>query len=134
MQTVGAIFMGTPFLGSHVTLYKIFRLHVRIARQLGEETSEYLVDLLRRENKELNEMVRDFYELTLTGQPLFPIHCFYETKKADYGKAVEMARDNLNKAIRERRGWMFGKDGRVLRKLSKEVQEMLYGDLTILVR
>ncbi|CAG9986691.1 unnamed protein product [Clonostachys byssicola] len=133
LQTAGAIFMGTPFSGSHTILYETCNLRMRIGEHLGKDTSKYLVSLLKSDSSELEEIVQDFRQLSSRPEFDFPICCVYETRDADYSTSMGKVRKNLQRKMRERRGWRFGKNDRVLDKLWMELQDTMARDLSMMV-
>ncbi|CAI6089264.1 unnamed protein product [Clonostachys chloroleuca] len=133
LQTAGAIFMGTPFSGSHTALYETCNLRMRIGAHLGKDTSQYLVSLLKSDSSELKEIVENFKQLSSRSEFDFPVCCVYETRTADYSTSMGQVRNNLKKKSRERRGWKFGKNDRVLDKLWTEIQGTMDSDLSMMV-
>lgn len=125
--------MGTPFLGSHATLYETCNLRIRIGEHLGKDTSQYLVSLLRSDSIELKKIVEDFKQLNSQPEFDFPVCCVYETQHADYSTSMGKVRNNLQRKIRERRGWKFGQNDRVLDKLWMELQDTMKRDLSMMV-
>lgn len=133
LQTAGAIFMGTPFSGSHTILYETCNLRMRIGEHLGKDTSQYLVSLLKSDSSELEEIVQDFRQLSSRPEFDFPVCCVYETRDADYSTSMGKVRKNLQRKMRERRGWRFGQNDRVLHKLWMELQDTMESDLSMMV-
>ncbi|CAH0057089.1 unnamed protein product [Clonostachys solani] len=133
LQTAGAIFMGTPFSGSHAILYETCNLRMRIGEHLGKDTSQYLVSLLKSDSRELEEIVQDFRQLNSRPEFGFPVCCVYETRDADYSTSMGKVRKNLQRKMRERRGWRFGQHDRVLDKLWMELQDTMESDLSMMV-
>ncbi|CAH0039537.1 unnamed protein product [Clonostachys rhizophaga] len=133
LQTAGAIFMGTPFSGSHAILYETCNLRMRIGEHLGKDTSQYLVSLLKSDSSELEEIVQDFRQLSSRPEFDFPVCCVYETRDADYSTSMGKVRKYLQRKMRERRGWRFGQNDRVLDKLWMELQDTMESDLSMMV-
>ena len=110
--------MGTPFLGSHSTLYDTCDLRVSIALQAGREASPYLVRYLLQKNLDLDEIVHRFCEMVENVEFRFPIVCFYETLRADYKAAMEGVQS---------------RNPELPRDLRKRLKAALDSDLTMIV-
>lgn len=84
--TCGIIFLGTPFRGSRGV--NAAQTRVMIAKALGHETNQHLLDILERENGILDEIREEFAELALDlhlrqwrGDDLKRIVFCFETEK-----------------------------------------------------
>jgi hypothetical protein len=106
---------------------------MRIGEHLGKDTSQYLVSLLKSDSSELEEIVQDFRQLSSRPEFDFPVCCVYETRDADYSTSMGKVRKNLQRKMRERRGWRFGQNDRVLDKLWMELQDTMESDLSMMV-
>lgn len=133
MHTAGVIFMGVPFRGSHELLYRTCDLRAKIGRQLDNETSDYLVQLLRPENEESMGLLESFYQFVARDAIWFPICCFYETRDADYRAALERVADKLSCAIDDVERGQAGNDSDVLKMLEKELRGFTEGSLKMMV-
>jgi hypothetical protein len=92
-STVGLIFLGTPFRGTHDTLsqgeilkraYKLFTENPVHGENLG---------ILRAGAESLTDLV-DFYLRMARQSPMPRIACFYEQKASDVGRILEKHPDN----------------------------------------
>lgn len=89
--TAGAIFLGTPFQGSHKVFKDAVSTRVLLALEAngGGQAASGLVRYLQKNeeghhNNELDELVQQFCELLRVPELAFPIFCFYETVASDF--------------------------------------------------
>jgi len=107
---------------------------VEIGRCLRNQTSDYLVDLLSPGNEELGRILDEFHNTYSEGRYPFPIYCIYETKKADYRKAMLRVKDAVNQAMHGSSNPGTGScDVEELGRLSRTLDVVLESDLTMLV-
>jgi hypothetical protein len=91
-STIGVVFLGTPFQGSHESFYSATQLRIAVAITMNNEVSTGLVDYLDTDNHErekLDEVVQLFCEMINKKQIEFPVLCFYETKTTNFTRVLE---------------------------------------------
>jgi len=83
-------FLGTPFQGSDEGYLSAAQLRIAVARSMGGETSDELVQYLKTDaSRELDELVQRFCEMIRAKEFSFPIICFYETQWTDFTKVIK---------------------------------------------
>ncbi|RGP71810.1 ankyrin repeat [Fusarium sporotrichioides] len=90
--TIGAIFLGTPFQGTHEGFCTAADLRVSVARVSGEETTRELLAYLEsepNERGELDQLVERFSIMINHDDFKIPIRCFYETQPTDFTKIIK---------------------------------------------
>ncbi|RTE78459.1 hypothetical protein BHE90_007052 [Fusarium euwallaceae] len=91
-STIGAIFLGTPFQGTHEGFCTAAELRVAVAVSSGAETAKGLVAFLKNEPDErgyLDQLVERFYFMINDKKLGIPVVCFYETQETDFTKVIK---------------------------------------------
>ncbi|RSL89781.1 hypothetical protein CEP51_001076 [Fusarium floridanum] len=91
-STIGAIFLGTPFRGTHDGFFTAAELRVAVAIASGAETAKGLVAFLKSEPDErryLDQLVERFYDMINNKKLGIPVVFFYETRETDFTKVIK---------------------------------------------
>jgi hypothetical protein len=96
VETVGCLFLGTPFKGtkaqSKATAIASIAYHFDVAE------NSPLLQSLKPESEAMNDAVDDF--VSLANQNGIPLFCFFESKKSDIAKVASKALSGLIKKVR----------------------------------
>lgn len=90
--TIGAIFLGTPFQGTHEGFCTAADLRVSVAMASGAATTKELLAYLEsepNERNELDQLVERFSIMINHDDFKIPIRCFYETQPTDFTKIIK---------------------------------------------
>lgn len=125
--------MGVPFRGSHSTLHDTCLLRASIGLQLGFGANSYLVHYLLHRNDELDELVKRFCQMVEHDELRFTIVCFFETRPADYTKAMQAVKQKVEDGMTQSSDGKNLLEFQLSEALAEKLKESVDSDLTMIV-